>query len=144
MHNLKRYRSLFVPLASALLSLLWLIFDPSFEPAIVLIVSIAASIVAYTQIKNDWTPRTNNYIYSVQIRSPIPIDIDSCVNAILESEPGIIKWKLYHHDGEFKDLVLESMHKLNPEKMSELAWKHRCKPYSVALGSEIIWETDAI
>ena len=144
MRNFHRHRSLVVPLASAFLSLLWLIFDPSFEPAIVLIASIAASIVAYTQIKKDWTPRTTNYVYSIQIRSPIPHDFDSCVNAILESEPAIIKWKLYHHDGEFKDLVIESIEKLNSEEISKLAWKHKCKPYSVSLGNEILWETKAI
>lgn len=144
MRNFQRHRSLIVPSASVFIALLWLIFDPSFEPAIVLIASIAASIVAYNQIKKDWTPRTNNYVYRIHIRSPIPQDIDSCVSAILDSEPGITKWKLYHHDGEFKDLVVESIEKLNVEELSELAWKHKCKPYSVSLENEVLWKTKAI
>lgn len=144
MLNFHHHRSLIVPLASGVLAFLWLVFEPSFEPVIVLIASIAASIVSYNQIKKDWTPRTKNYIYKIQIRSPIPQDIDSCVNAVLDSEPAITKWKLYHHDGEFKDLVIESIEKLHAEELSELAWKHKCKPYSVSLGNEVLWETEAI
>ena len=144
MHNFHRYRSLIVPSASALLALLWLIFAPSFEPAIVLIASLAASIVAYNQIKKDWTPRTNNYVYTIDIRSPVPEHIDACVRAILDSEPAIIKWKLYHHDGEFKALVAESIEKLKVEELPKLAWEHKCKPSSVSLGNEILWETKAI
>jgi len=83
MRTFHRHRSLVVPLSSTILSLLWLIFDPSFEPAITLIASVAASIVVYSQIKNDWTPRTTNLVYTIQIRSPHPHEIDSCVNAIL-------------------------------------------------------------
>ena len=144
MRTFHRHRSLVVPLSSTVLSLLWLIFDPSFEPAITLIASVAASMVVYSQIKNDWIPRTINLVYTIQIRSPHPQEIDSCVNAILESEPTIIKWKLYHHDGEFKDLVLESTEKMNPEELSRLAWKHKCKPYWVSLGNEKLWETEEI
>jgi len=144
MQTFHRYRSLIVPLSSTILSLLWLIFDPSFEPAITLIASVAASIVVFYQIKNDWTPRTTNFVFTIQIRSPYPHEINSCVNAIIESEPAIIKWKLYHGDGEFKDLVFESTEKINPKELSRLAWEHNCKPYWVRRGNEIIWETEAI
>lgn len=133
-----------MPSASAFLALLWLLFDPAFEPVIVLLASVAASIVSFNQIKKDWIPRTNNFIYSLQIRNHLPEEINSCVNAILESEPAITRWKLYHHDGEFKDLVIESVQKLDAEELSKLAWKHRCKPYFVRLGNEVVWETDAI
>jgi len=139
-----RYRSLIVPIVSTVLSLLLLIFDLSFEPAITLIASIAASIVIYNQLKSDWTPRTNNLVYRIQIRNPDPQNINSCVNAILDSEPAILKWKLYHHDGEFKDLVIESSEKISAESLSEIAWKHKCKPYWVSLGDKILWETKAI
>ena len=144
MLNFHRYRSLIVPSASALLALLWLIFAPSFEPAIVLIASVAASIVAYNQIRKDWTPRTNNHVYRINVRSPIPEHIDACISAILDSEPAITKWKPYHHDGEFKALVVESIEKLNVEELPKLAWEHKCKPYSVSLGNDVLWETKAI
>ena len=143
MNKLRRYRSLIVPSLTTLLSLLWLIFDPSFEPTIAFIVAFSASLISYNQIKNDWTLRTNNHVYKIQIRSPIPEQIDACVD-ILESEPSILKWKIYHHDGEFKDLVVESIEKLNVEAIPKIAWENKCKPYSVSLENKILWETDTI
>jgi hypothetical protein len=144
MNKLRQYRSLIIPSITALLSLLWLIFEPSFEPVIVFIAALSTSLILYNQIKNDWTQRTNNYVYKIQIRSSIPKQIDACVNNILESEPSILKWKIYHHDGEFKDLILESIEKLNVEAIPNIAWQNKCKPYSVSLENKILWETEAI
>lgn len=139
-----QYRSLLVPVLSAILSLLWLIFDLSFEPVITLIASISASLVVFYQIKKDWKQRTDNLLYTVQIRSPDLKKIDSCVKEILESDPAIIKWKIYHLDGEFKDLIIESIHKLDHKFVLSIVLKNECKPYRFSLGDEIIWETQSM
>ena len=142
MHLIRQYRSLIVPVVSAFLAILWFIFDRHFEPVIVFLTATATSIVIYNQIKNDWVQRTSNYVYTLEIRNPIEKEIDSCVKAILDSELAIIKWKLYHHDGEFKALMMESSEKLDAKKLSKLTWEYKCKPYSVSLGNDVLWETE--
>lgn len=144
MYKIRQYRSLVVPVVMVVLSALWFIFEPTFEPAITFVGSSTASIVTLNQIKNDWVQRTENHIYSFGFRGIASKDIDGCVEEAINLDPGITRWKLHHDDGEFKTLLLESIKKIDPQHLISAAKNNKCKPYTVILDSEIIWETKAI
>ena len=126
---------------SSVLILVWFILNPSPEPAVAFLMSALATYLAFRQSAATWRGNIRGALYEIHYRGLSPTETEK-VPAYLMGHAFIVKWKIIHHDGEFKTLVLDSLDEISVSTVRTVTSDCRCKLYSVMRDGKKLWESE--